>query len=133
MLYTPPCKYLLCNTWKILENHLNSDPVFEYNKAIESFLTHYHPKEEQLFKIIFQLSMFFREYSEFEGAKIPSFRHPLIKGDEEQLQQICVFEEMKQHNMTTDLKIVVKKNTDIKGSTFSKSKDMKMDTLSPRK
>jgi hypothetical protein len=77
--------------------------------------------------------MFFREYSEFEGAKIPSFRHPLIKGDEEQLQQICVFNELKQQKMTSGLKFVVKKNIDNQANTFSKSKDLRMDRLSPRR
>jgi hypothetical protein len=30
--------------------------------------------------------MFFKEYAEFENAKTPKFRHPLIKGEIDQLE-----------------------------------------------
>lgn len=79
-LYTPVSKHLLCQCWVKLEGAEQYDPVFEYNRAIESFNSHYYPREEDLFRIIFQLCMFFKEYAEFENARTPQFRHPLIKG-----------------------------------------------------
>lgn len=99
MLYTPLSKDLLCQSWVKLEHLEQYDPVFEYNKAIEAYKSHYYPKEEDLYKIIFQISMFFREYAEFENARTPSFRHPLIKGETEQLVEIGIFDELKSLTM----------------------------------
>ena len=65
MLYTPFSKELLCLCWARLEQLEQFDPVFEYNKAMEAYTSHYYPKEEDLYKIIFQISMFFKEYAEF--------------------------------------------------------------------
>lgn len=65
VLYTPLTKHLLCMCWFQLEIQFQYDPVFEYNKAIERFLNHYYPSPEDTFKIIFQLSLFFKEYAEF--------------------------------------------------------------------
>ena len=44
LLYTPYTKHILYYCWARLEN-LQHDPVFEYNKAIENFVNHYHLKE----------------------------------------------------------------------------------------
>jgi hypothetical protein len=95
MLYTPLSKDLLCQSWVKLEQLEQYDPVFEYNKAIEAYKSHYYPREEDLYKIIFQISMFFKEYAEFENARTPSFRHPLIKGEAEQLLEIGIHDELK--------------------------------------
>lgn len=105
MLYTPLSKDLLCQSWVKLEQLEQYDPVFEYNKAIEAYKSHYYPKEEDLYKIIFQISMFFKEYAEFENARTPSFRHPLIKGETEQLVEIGIYDELKSLAMIGKSKI----------------------------
>lgn len=92
MLYTPFSKELLCQCWVRLQQLEQFDPVFEYNKAIEAYSSHYYPKEEDLYKIIFQISIFFKEYAEFENAKTPKFRHPLIKGEVGHLQEIGIYD-----------------------------------------
>lgn len=63
MLYTPLSKDLLCQCWVRLEQLEQYDPVFEYNRAVEAYTSHYYPKEEDLYRILFQLCMFFKEYS----------------------------------------------------------------------
>lgn len=105
MLYTPLSKDLLCQSWVKLEQLEQYDPVFEYNKAIEAYKSHYYPKEEDLYKIIFQISMFFKEYAEFESARTPSFRHPLIKGETDQLLEIGIYDELKSLAMIGKSKI----------------------------
>lgn len=88
-----------------LEQLEQYDPVFEYNKAIEAYKSHYYPKEEDLYKIIFQLAMFFKEYAEFESARTPEFRHPAIKGEVDQLVEIGIYEELKSLSMVGKCKI----------------------------
>ena len=95
MLYTPLSKELLCQCWARLEHIQQFDPVYEYNKAIEMYTSHYYPKEEDLYKIIFQMCVFFKEYAEFENPKTPAFRHPLIKGEVDTLESIGIYDELK--------------------------------------
>lgn len=52
-----------------------------------------------MFKIIFQLSLFFKEYSEFENYKTPVFRHPPIRGEVDHLKEISIFDELIRMNM----------------------------------
>ena len=61
---------------------------------MERFLNNYYPTPEDTFKIIFQLSLFFKEYSEFENSKTPKFRHPPIRGEAELLREISLHDEL---------------------------------------
>lgn len=49
---------------------------------------HYHPSDENIFKIIIQISRFLKEFSDFETYETPAFRHPLIEGNMVELQTI---------------------------------------------
>jgi len=64
------------------------DPAVEYNKSIEGFEMQFKPKLDDMFKIIFQLSRFFREFSDFETHFTPKFRHPPILDSNDHLNQI---------------------------------------------
>jgi hypothetical protein len=44
---------------------------------------HFHPSNEDIFKIILQLSRFFKEFVDFESVMTADFRHPPIKGGED--------------------------------------------------
>ena len=68
---------ILIRYWQKLEEK-GFDPSIEYNKAIEGFTMHYHPKSEQTFKIIIQVSRFLKEFSDFETILTPKYRHPPI-------------------------------------------------------
>lgn len=57
----------------------NYDPVVEYNKSIELFEMHYQPQPQNLFRIILQISRFFKEFADFESSSTPEFRHPSIR------------------------------------------------------
>jgi hypothetical protein len=82
LLYSPHNTFDLCRYWQILEEN-GFDPVTEYNKAIEEFEMHFHPSNEDIFKIILQLSRFFKEFVDFESVMTADFRHPPIKGGED--------------------------------------------------
>jgi hypothetical protein len=79
MLFNPMTKFDLFRYWQGLET-LGYDPVTEYNKGIELFDSHFDPEPDKLFMIILQVCRFLKEFSDFETAFTPSFRHPLIKG-----------------------------------------------------
>lgn len=51
---------------------------------------------EDIFKIIFQFCLFFKEYSEYESEKTPEFRHPPIRGEVSQLKEISMYDELVQ-------------------------------------
>jgi hypothetical protein len=55
---------------------------------------HYHPSSEDLFRIIVQISRFLKEFSDFETAHTPTFRHPPIKGTTEELDDIGLYAEL---------------------------------------
>lgn len=82
LLYSPHTSFNLCRYWSVLEEN-GFDPVTEYNKTIEEFEMHYHPSNEDIFKIILQISRFFKEFVDFESAMTADFRHPPIKGGED--------------------------------------------------
>jgi hypothetical protein len=94
--------------WLQLETHHQYDPVFEYNRSAEKFLHHYYPSPEDTFRVVFQLSLFFKEYSEFENTKTPVFRHPPIRGDAEQFEKIGMLEELIAMRMHQKCKVRVK-------------------------
>ena len=56
--------------WQIIEFN-GFDPVMEYNKSVEEFEMHFHPSNEDLVKIILQLSRFFKEFGDFELVLTP--------------------------------------------------------------
>jgi hypothetical protein len=62
LLFNPNNKYDLCRFWSTLDAK-GFDPVVEYNKAIEGFEMHCHPKPEEVFRIIVQISRFLKEFS----------------------------------------------------------------------
>jgi hypothetical protein len=112
LLYTPPTKHLLCMCWLHLETHHQYDPVFEYNRSAEKFLHHYYPSPEDTFRIIFQLSLFFKEYAEFENTKTPVFRHPPIRGEAEHFEEIGMLEELVAMRMHQKCKVRMKETLD---------------------
>jgi hypothetical protein len=57
---------------------------------MEEFEIQYHPTNEELFKIIIQLSRFFKEFGDFELFLTPVFKHPPIHGGID-LQDIGLF------------------------------------------
>jgi hypothetical protein len=69
--------------------------VIEYNKAIEGFEMHYHPSSDDLFRIITQISRFFKEFADFESYYTPKFRHPKIVGNNNELEDIGILNELK--------------------------------------
>ena len=62
---------------------------------------HYHPSDENIFKIIVQISRFLKEFCDFETYETPAFRHPLIEGNMVELQKIGLLNEF------TELEIYV--------------------------
>lgn len=59
LLFNPHNKYELSRYWQKLEEK-GFDPVIEYNKAVEGFSMHYHPSDENIFRIIVQISRFLK-------------------------------------------------------------------------
>lgn len=100
LMFNPNNKYELSRYWQKLEEK-GFDPVIEYNKAIEGFSMHYHPSDENIFKIIVQISRFLKEFCDFETYETPAFRHPLIEGNMTELQKIGLLGEF------TELEIYV--------------------------
>lgn len=94
LLFNPNNKYDLCRYWKCLEMQ-GFDAVIEYNKQIEGFAYHYHPTEEDFFRILVQVSRFLKEYADFETHHTPTFRHPPIAGIEEELDGIGLLMEIR--------------------------------------
>jgi hypothetical protein len=95
LLFNPYNKYDLCKYWQLLEDKY-FDPVFEYNKTVEGFETHFHPSSEDLFSIIVQISRFFREFSDFENYSTPGFKHPKILGAGRHFLDINMFGELRE-------------------------------------
>lgn len=93
LLFNPNNKYDLCRFWGTLESK-GFDPVIEYNKAIEGFEMHCHPKPEEVFRIIVQISRFLKEFSDFETYLTPDFRHPHLTGNYEELNDIGLLKEL---------------------------------------
>ncbi len=50
------------------------------------FDSHFKLKSDEIFHIIIQLSRFFKDFSDFETASTPDFRHPPIKGGQDMEQ-----------------------------------------------
>jgi len=62
---------------------------------------HYHPSDENTFRIIVQISRFLKEFCDFETYETPNFRHPFIEGNQCELQKIGLLKEL------SDLEIYV--------------------------
>lgn len=77
LLYNPVMKLDLFRYWKFLES-AGYEPVTEYAKSMDAFETRVIPPAVDLFKIILQLSRFFKEYADFENESTPQFLHPMI-------------------------------------------------------
>lgn len=63
-------KYQLCYFWQKLEEQ-NFDPVIEYNKSIELFQMTFKPNPEDLFSLVYEISRFLKEFSDFESVFTP--------------------------------------------------------------
>jgi hypothetical protein len=55
---------------------------------------HYHPSSEDLFRIIVQISRYFKEFADFETYYTPDIRHPPIKGGYDELDDIGLLTEL---------------------------------------
>ena len=121
LLFNPNNKFDMCRFWQTLEIK-GFDPVIEYNKAIEGFEMRYHPNPEDVFRIIVQISRFLKEFSvknkyiyiyqliyilyyyifslflpqikDFETYFTPTFRHPPITGNIDELNDIGLLREL---------------------------------------
>jgi hypothetical protein len=109
LLYNPYNTFDLCRYWQIMEEN-GFDPVTEYNRSVEEFEIHYHPNPEDMFRIILQISRFFKEFGDFELVMTPDFRHPPIRGGQD-LAEIGIVEELKKLSLHSD--IDSKKKTEI--------------------
>ena len=69
------------------------DPVAEYNRSLEGFVSRYSPNNEEIFVILIQLSRFLRELADFETRSTPQFKHPSLRGNIE-LEQITILAEL---------------------------------------
>jgi hypothetical protein len=77
LLYNPVMKLDLFLYWKFLEM-AGYEPVAEYAKSVDAFESRASPPGLDLFKIILQLSRFFKEFADFENSNTPEFEHPKI-------------------------------------------------------
>ena len=77
LLYNPVMKLDLFRYWKFLEI-AGYEPVTEYSKSMDAFESRANPPAIDLFKIILQLSRFFKEFADFENYNTPEFKHPYI-------------------------------------------------------
>ena len=60
---------------------------------------HYHPSNEDLFQIIFQMSRFLKDFGDFETIFTPAFRHPPILGKKDELKQIGLYDELEKMDL----------------------------------
>ena len=51
LTYTPHLKHTIVSLWQLLQNQM-VDPVFEYNRSLEGFVTSYRPTTKELFGIL---------------------------------------------------------------------------------
>ncbi|CAD8212690.1 unnamed protein product [Paramecium pentaurelia] len=123
LLYcTPYHKFELCHLWQTLEQN-GYDLVIEYNKAVDNFQAFYKPTNEGLFYIILQISRFLREYSIFENDHTPPYKHPQLKG------QPIDFDEIGMYNELKELKMMAKKKKKIMNEEYFPSQITNIDTL----
>ena len=91
-MFNTKLKIELCNLWLELEKN-GFDPVEEYNKAIEDFISN-HPllKPEDTVNLVINFFCFFDEYGLLECPKSVNFRnYPLVH--KESLEQVGLFTE----------------------------------------
>ncbi|CAK66321.1 unnamed protein product (macronuclear) [Paramecium tetraurelia] len=123
LLYcTPYHKFELCHLWQTLEQN-GYDLVMEYNKAVDNFQAFYKPTNEGLFYIILQISRFLREYSIFENDHTPPYKHPQLRGQSIDFDEIGLYNELK------ELKMIAKKKKKIMNEEYFASQITNIDTL----
>lgn len=81
-LFNTNSKYELYFYWNQL-NQKGFDPAIEYNNSIQIYFMSYYTNQDEMFKIVLQISRFLKEFSDFENNLTPDFRHPPIQGQEE--------------------------------------------------
>ncbi|CAD8127492.1 unnamed protein product [Paramecium sonneborni] len=98
MLWNPYNKFELCQLWDMLEQN-GYDLVMEYNKAVENFQAIYKPTTEGLFFIMLQICIFLREFSNFEKEGTPAYKHPLLRGQSIEFEEVGLYGELSQLKM----------------------------------
>ena len=78
--YRTETLYYLALYWEKLERS-GFDPVQEYNKVIESFVTNFLPSNKELFVIIKWVAQFLYDLAALETKLTPEFRHPPLQGE----------------------------------------------------
>lgn len=63
---------------------------------------HYHPTEENIFRIIVQISRFLKEFCDFETYLTPNFRHPPIEGNIVEMDKIGLLKELEKLKIYVD-------------------------------
>ena len=86
LTYTPHLKHTIVSLWQLLQYQM-VDPVFEYNRSLEGFVTSCRPTTKELFGrcalltyvvIVTQMSRFFKEMTDLETKQTPDFRRPSL-------------------------------------------------------
>ncbi|CAD8114961.1 unnamed protein product [Paramecium primaurelia] len=98
ILWNPYNKFELCQLWDMLEQN-GYDLVMEYNKAVENFQAIYKPSAEGLFFIMLQICIFLREFSNFEKEGTPAYKHPLLRGQSIEFEEVGLYGELSQLKM----------------------------------
>lgn len=93
LLMCPNRRLVCCHLWLRLVNE-NIDPVYEFNRTIEDFVTRKNPSIEALFSLLTQVLAFFYDFQWLENRKCRNFSHPRLKGRHE-LRRIGILEEFK--------------------------------------
>ncbi|CAD8095003.1 unnamed protein product [Paramecium primaurelia] len=122
MLCSPNHKFELCHLWETLEQN-GYDLVMEYNKAIENFQALYKPTNEGLFYIMLQICRFLREFSNFENDHTPPYKHPELRGQSIEFDEIGLYNELKQ------LKMIAKKKTKQMNEDYFPQQQSNIETL----
>ncbi|CAD8192999.1 unnamed protein product [Paramecium octaurelia] len=103
ILWNPYNKFELCQLWEMLEQN-GYDLVMEYNKAVENFQAIYKPTTEGLFFIMLQICIFLREFSNFEKEGTPAYKHPLLRGQSIEFEEVGLYGELSQLKMLSKKK-----------------------------
>ncbi|CAK67217.1 unnamed protein product (macronuclear) [Paramecium tetraurelia] len=103
ILWNPYNKFELCQLWDMLEQN-GCDLVMEYNKAVENFQAIYKPSTEGLFFIMLQICIFLREFSNFEKDGTPAYKHPLLRGQSIEFEEVGLYGELSQLKMLSKKK-----------------------------
>jgi hypothetical protein len=115
-MFQPKNRFLLFFYWSCLEKQ-KFDPVECYNKSLENFSSVNQLFPQDLCILIVLLSVFFKEYSDFDNAELYKFKHPSLIGYNE-LIQIDLLDELlwlggmfEQSFSLNDKEVIISKNS----------------------